>query len=53
MDTPGPSVLDIRLSMPVRATGMFGAGAPSKHVLVAADDPVAFTAALRGGRLAA
>ena len=42
----GPAIVDLQLRAPLRLTGVLGPGRASDRVLVAVDDPVAFTAAL-------
>jgi hypothetical protein len=44
--TPGPAVLELRLSEPVPAMGLLGLAAPKHSVAVSVDDPSAFLAAL-------
>jgi hypothetical protein len=46
IDISGPATLDIRLRVPIQPIGMFGPGPASDHLIVAVDDPIAFTAAL-------
>jgi hypothetical protein len=46
IDVSGPTTLDIRLRVPIQPIGMLGPGPASDHLIVAVDDPVAFTAAL-------
>jgi hypothetical protein len=46
VDVAGPAILELRLHAPIRAIGVLGPGRASDHVLVAVDDPAAFTAAL-------
>ncbi|MGN6107886.1 MAG: hypothetical protein ACTHU0_22450 [Kofleriaceae bacterium] len=48
LDMAGPAVFEIQLHHPVRPIGVFGEEHAGTRVLVAVDDPVAFTAALRG-----
>jgi hypothetical protein len=47
MDVAGPTILELRLHTAVRPTGVFGVGRSSVRVLVAVDDPMSLTAALR------
>ena len=44
--TPGPAVLELRLSEPVPARNLLGPTAPKNRVAVSVDDPAAFLAAL-------
>jgi hypothetical protein len=46
VDVAGPTILEVRLRAPIRPIGMLGPGPASDHLLVAVDDPTAFTAAL-------
>ena len=42
----GNSILELRLSEPVRVTGLLGPGRPTDRLAVSVDDPAAFLAAL-------
>jgi hypothetical protein len=42
----GNAVLELKLSEPVRVTGLLGPGAPTQRLAVSVDDPAAFLAAL-------
>lgn len=46
MDIAGPPILELQLRAPARRTGVLGEGPPGMRVLVAVDDPEAFTTAL-------
>lgn len=46
MDLAGPPVLELQLRVAARRTGVLGEGPPGTRVLVAVDDPEAFTTAL-------
>ena len=46
LDVNGPPIFELSLRSPVRPHGLLGPGAPSSRVLVAVDDPSAFTSAL-------
>lgn len=46
VDIAGPTVLELTLRDAARPLGVLGEGAPSTRVLVAVDDPTAFTAEL-------
>ena len=49
VDVAGPTILELRLHAAVQAIGVLGRGAPRTRVLVAVDEPAAFTAALGVG----
>jgi hypothetical protein len=42
----GAPLLELTLAEPVRVAGMLGPGRPTRRLLVSADDPAAFRAAL-------
>lgn len=46
IDVSGTPTLDIRLRAPIRPIGLLGPGPASDHLLVSADDPSAFSAAV-------
>jgi hypothetical protein len=48
LDVGGPTILELHLDAPVRPVGIFGEGRPGTRVLLAVDEPAAFTAALTG-----
>lgn len=47
LDIAGPAILELRLRSAARPIGVLGLGAAATRVLVAIDDPMSFTAAIR------
>ncbi|HLP30070.1 MAG TPA: hypothetical protein VK150_01835, partial [Geothrix sp.] len=42
----GNAILELKLSEPIRVTGLLGPGRPTQRLAVSVDDPAAFLAAL-------